>query len=89
MELRYIIKILTMDGVLYGSVTTYYYVILCLRYKSYQGFDAVDNPSPQTDLNGHGTHVAGTAIGTNFGIAKWALAIAVRVLDANGRGSSA
>ena len=24
------------------------------------GADFVDNPSPMTDLNGHGTHVAGT-----------------------------
>ena len=23
------------------------------------GYDAVDYPSPQNDLNGHGTHVAG------------------------------
>ncbi|KAI0760470.1 peptidase 1 [Fomes fomentarius] len=38
------------------------------------------------DGYGHGTHVAGTAAGTTFGVAKKANLKAVRVLDSNGSG---
>lgn len=40
-----------------------------------------------TDCNGHGTHVAGTAAGSQWGLAKKATIVAVRVLDCNGSGS--
>ena len=36
----------------------------------------------------HGTHVAGTVAGNQFGVAKEAILHAVRVLDSNGSGSS-
>ena len=49
----------------------------------------MDNPSPKTDLNGHGTHVAGTVMSNTYGLAKKATAIAVRVLDQNGSGTTA
>lgn len=39
------------------------------------------------DGHGHGTHVAGTAAGTKYGVAKAATLYAVRVLDASGSGS--
>ncbi|EJD48983.1 subtilisin-like protein [Auricularia subglabra TFB-10046 SS5] len=39
------------------------------------------------DGNGHGTHVAGTAIGTRYGVAKKAMAYAVKCLDDDGEGS--
>ncbi|KAM5450690.1 subtilisin-like serine protease [Microsporum audouinii] len=41
-----------------------------------------------TDCNGHGTHVAGTVGGKNFGVAKKTSLIAVKVLDCNGSGSN-
>lgn len=40
-----------------------------------------------TDCNGHGTHVAGIAAGKNFGVAKKAKLIAVKVLNCSGGGS--
>jgi hypothetical protein len=42
-----------------------------------------------TDLNGHGTHVAGTIAGRDYGVAKGATVVAVKVLGANGSGSTA
>jgi subtilisin family serine protease len=40
------------------------------------------------DANGHGTHVAGTVGGLNYGVAKNVNLIAVRVLDGNGSGTT-
>jgi len=42
-----------------------------------------------TDCNGHGTHVAGTAVGTVYGVAKKATVHPVRVLGCGGSGSNA
>lgn len=46
------------------------------------------DPADTSDCNGHGTHVAGTAAGTNYGIAKKATLHAVRVLGCNGSGTT-
>ncbi len=47
--------------------------------------DPSTNPS---DCNGHGTHVAGNAAGSRFGVAKGATLHAVRVVNCNGVGTS-
>ncbi|CCH29673.1 S8 family serine peptidase [Actinosynnema sp. NPDC047251] len=52
------------------------------------GADIVDNDTTPQDCHGHGTHVAGTAAGTSYGIAKKATVHAVRVLDCGGSGSN-
>jgi subtilisin-like proprotein convertase family protein/subtilisin family serine protease len=52
------------------------------------GFDFVDDDTTPTDCHGHGTHVAGTAVGTTYGIAKKATVSAVRALDCAGSGTS-
>ncbi|WP_028805900.1 S8 family peptidase [Streptomyces sp. 142MFCol3.1] len=53
------------------------------------GWDFVDNDRTAKDGNGHGTHVAGTVVGTRYGVAKKAKVVAVRVLDNNGAGTTA
>jgi subtilisin family serine protease len=53
------------------------------------GYDAITSGGTANDQNGHGTHVAGTVGGATYGIAKNATLYAVRVLDANGSGTTA
>lgn len=50
-------------------------------------FDAFDDGQDGNDCNGHGTHVAGTAAGAAWGVAKDASLYSVRVLDCEGSGS--
>ncbi|MFE2752783.1 S8 family peptidase [Actinosynnema sp. NPDC059335] len=51
------------------------------------GYDAVDGTN--TDCNGHGTHVAGTVGGSQYGVAKEVRLVAVRVLNCAGSGTFA
>ncbi|MEV0676221.1 S8 family peptidase [Actinosynnema sp. NPDC050436] len=53
------------------------------------GFDAVDNDNVAQDGHGHGTHVAGTIAGSQYGVAKGATIYGVRVLDNAGSGTTA
>jgi subtilisin family serine protease len=48
------------------------------------GFDAVTAGGTAADCHGHGTHVAGTAGGSTYGVAKQATLVAVRVLGCAG-----
>ncbi|NBU23576.1 MAG: hypothetical protein EBS38_06695, partial [Actinobacteria bacterium] len=52
-----------------------------------QGFDVIGNNQANTDCHFHGTHVAGTIGGTQFGLAKKVSIVPLRVLDCNGSGS--
>jgi subtilisin family serine protease len=50
------------------------------------GWDFVDNDAVADDCDGHGTHVAGTIGGREYGVAKGVQLVAVRVLDCTGSG---
>ena len=52
------------------------------------GWDFVGNDKTADDGNGHGTHVAGTIAGTAYGVAKKAKVVAVKVLGADGSGTT-
>lgn len=43
------------------------------------GYDAIDKDNNPVDCNGHGTHVAGTVAGNNYGVAKNVVIHPVRV----------
>ena len=57
--------------------------------RAFNGYDAVDNDNVAQDGNGHGTHVAGTIAGSQYGVAKGAKIFAVRVLNNAGSGTTA
>ncbi|KAF7761567.1 hypothetical protein Agabi119p4_9559 [Agaricus bisporus var. burnettii] len=48
---------------------------------------ATFGPYPDADGNGHGTHIAGTAAGRQFGVSKSANLVAVKVLSDQGSGT--
>ncbi|HZE42069.1 MAG TPA: S8 family peptidase [Stackebrandtia sp.] len=52
------------------------------------GYNAIDPNSPPMDDHGHGTHTMGTAISDDYGVAKKAKGVAVKVLDAQGSGTT-
>jgi subtilisin family serine protease len=52
------------------------------------GFDAIDGDNDPADGHGHGTHVAGTIGGAEYGVAKGVNIVGVRVLDDNGSGTT-
>jgi subtilisin family serine protease len=51
------------------------------------GYTAIADGNGTSDCNGHGTHVAGTIAGANWGAAKAATVVPVRVLDCTGSGT--
>lgn len=52
------------------------------------GYDFIDNDSDPDDGYGHGTHVAGTIGGSEYGVAKGVKIVPVRVLGDDGSGTT-
>jgi len=52
------------------------------------GYSAISDGRGTSDCNGHGTHVAGTLGGSEWGVAKGVTLVPVRVLDCSGSGST-
>jgi hypothetical protein len=50
------------------------------------GYSAIADGRGVEDCNGHGTHVAGTAVGGGVGVAQQATVVPVRVLNCDGSG---
>lgn len=54
-----------------------------------EGFTAINDGYGTDDCNGHGTHVADSVGGTEYGVAKETTIVPVRVLDCQGGGTTA
>ena len=53
---------------------------------STSGYSSINDENGTVDCNGHGTHVAATAAGTKYGLAKNARVVPVRLLNCAGSG---
>lgn len=53
------------------------------------GYTAINDGQGLNDCHGHGTHVAGSAVGTTYGVAKGSMVHPVRVLNCAGNGTTA
>jgi subtilisin family serine protease len=77
------------DGVTVAVLDTgidYDHHEICGRFTSEKGTDTISGGDP-LDVNGHGTHVAGTIAGKNVGIATGCTLYAVKVLNDYGGGT--
>jgi hypothetical protein len=92
-------KSLPMDGKKYSASHTgagvFVYIVDTGILKSHVQFGSraiyggdFINEGKQADQNGHGTHCAGTALGSTYGIAPDATLVGVKVLSGGGSGST-
>lgn len=51
------------------------------------GYSSINDGRGTDDCNGHGTHVGGTVAGMNYGVAKGATLVPIRVLGCDGSGT--
>jgi cerevisin len=76
-----------------GAGSTVYIIDtgIFIEHPEFEGratFGAAFGGFPKRDGNGHGTHCAGTAVSSQFGVAKGANVVAVRVLGDDGSGQN-
>ncbi|WP_157631447.1 S8 family serine peptidase [Catelliglobosispora koreensis] len=57
--------------------------------RAIHGYDSVDNDFIATDCQGSGTHLAGIVGGANYGVAKGATLVAMRIVNCTGAGTIA
>jgi subtilisin family serine protease len=76
-----------------GAGVTLYVIDTGIRFthtefggRAVAGYDVFGGDA--SDCNGHGTHVAGTAGGATYGVAKGVSLVSVRVLDCSGSGAT-
>lgn len=62
---------------------------LCEHFGSLKGYDFVENNHDPMDKNGHGTHVAGSCVCYEHGVAPECSLYSLRILDETGSGSEA
>lgn len=72
-------------GVHFAGIDTGIYPHADFKDRMGPGYNAT--PGAPGDGNGHGTHTAGTMVGTNWGVAKEGTIHPVKVLDGEGRGT--
>ncbi|CUA73345.1 Aqualysin-1 [Rhizoctonia solani] len=73
---------------IYGIDTGIYTEHSCFGGRASFGASFVDKSDGESDMNGHGTHTAATAVCQGYGIATGSNIIAVKVLDGTGSGST-
>jgi subtilisin len=78
------------NGASIGIIDTgvdYNHKELASLFGNEKGWDFVRDAADPQDLNGHGTHVSGTAAGLKTGIANMCRLYSLRILDENGVGT--
>lgn len=78
-----------------GDGVTVYIIDTGIRFshttfggRAVSGRDTVNEDNDASDCNGHGTHVAGTVGGSQYGVAKDVTLVGVRVLSCSGSGTT-